>query len=283
MAIELTEKFAPYTDELFATESKISLITNNDFDFTGARTVRVYKVSTAAMNNYKRTGDVPAGQWSRYGVVQSLDATTEDFTLTRDRAFTFEIDKLDADETAQQLSAASALARQLRLVVVPEADAYTYGAMCAGADAGKTEPLTPENLYGAITEASEALDDVGAPETGRFIIMPPTVYRVLKKNPDIVDSLTVADELRMKGVVAILDGANVIRVPSSKLPENFGFLMGHPSATVAPTKLADYTTHENPPGINGSLVEGRVVYDAFVLDNKASALYYHVNEAEPVG
>ena len=42
----------------------------------------------------------------------------------------------------------------------------------------------------------------------------------------------------------------------------------------APTKLESYKAHEDPPGISGSLVEGRIVYDAFVLDNKKAALYY---------
>ena len=48
----------------------------------------------------------------------------------------------------------------------------------------------------------------------------------------------------------------------------------HSCATVAPAKLEDYKIHEDPPGISGSLVEGRIVYDAFVLENKAKAIYY---------
>ena len=36
MAIELVTKYLPYVDELFAAESKKSLLTNNDFDWTGA-------------------------------------------------------------------------------------------------------------------------------------------------------------------------------------------------------------------------------------------------------
>jgi hypothetical protein len=50
-------------------------------------------------------------------------------------------------------------------------------------------------------------------------------------------------------------------------------MIAHPVATVAPTKLTDYAIHENPPGISGSLVERRICYDAFVLDNKANAIY----------
>ena len=50
MSIELVNKYLPHTDEVFAAESKMSLLTNRDYDWTGARTVKVYKVTTAPMN-----------------------------------------------------------------------------------------------------------------------------------------------------------------------------------------------------------------------------------------
>lgn len=34
----------------------------------------------------------------------------------------------------------------------------------------------------------------------------------------------------------------------------------------------------DPPGLSGFLVEGRVVYDCFVLGEKADAIYYHGNQ-----
>ncbi len=52
-------------------------------------------------------------------------------------------------------------------------------------------------------------------------------------------------------------------------------MIAHPSATTAPQKLAEYTIHENPPGIAGSLVEGLTYYDAFVLNNKKCAIFAH--------
>ena len=123
MAIDLATKFQPHTDEQFKAESKKSLLTNTDFDWTGAHTVKVYKVTTSQMNDYNRKGE-SNGNWSRYGAVAGLDATTEELTLKKDRSFTFAIDKLDQDETQNQLAAASALARQNREVVIPEVDAY---------------------------------------------------------------------------------------------------------------------------------------------------------------
>ena len=66
MAIELATKFQPYVDEKFSTESKKSLLTNNDFDWTGAHTVKVYKISTALMNDYDRNGAKKATQSVSY-------------------------------------------------------------------------------------------------------------------------------------------------------------------------------------------------------------------------
>ena len=86
MAINLTTVFKGYTDELFSTESKKALITNQDFDWTGAHTVKVYKIGTSEMTDYDRQGtgvNLASGVWSRYGAVSSLDATTEEFTLRK--------------------------------------------------------------------------------------------------------------------------------------------------------------------------------------------------------
>ena len=144
MAIELVEKYLPFVDEQFTEESKKQYLTNNDFNFAGAKSVKIYKVSTGTMQDY---GRINGGQYtqlaSRYGTIEDLNATTQTMMLSKDR-----------------------------------------------------------------------------------------------------------------------------------LPKNFGFMVAHPCATVAPTKLESYKTHQDPPGISGNLVEGRIVYDAFVLDNKKKAIYY---------
>ena len=274
MAIELTTKFQPYTDEQFAAESKKHLLTNQDFDWTGAHTIKVYKITTSEMNDYNRNG-ADNGNWSRYGAVKDLDATTEEFVLKKDRSFTFTIDKLDQDETQQQLQAASALARQNREVVIPEVDSYTYGVMAENAgNAPEAVELTAANIYGEILKGSLALDDAMVPESGRVLVVTPAVYNMMKQSGDIAMDTNVGNELRLQGVIATLDGMNVQKIPAPRLPGDFGFMIAHPVATVAPVKLEDYTIHENPPGISGSLVEGRICYDAFVLDNKKAAIYY---------
>ena len=274
MAIDLVTQYFPYVDELFSTESKKSLLTNQDLSWTGAHTIKVYKVTTASMNDYGRTGP-KSGEWSRYGKVQGLDATTEEFTLKNDRSFTFAIDKLDKEETSDQLAAASALARQVREVVIPEVDTYVYGIMTANAGHKPAAvALTPDNIYTEIIKASNALDNSEVPETGRVLLVTPDTYLLMKQCKDITMETDIGNDMRLKGVIANLDGAVVIKIPSKRLPEGFGFMLAHPVATVAPTKLEDYKTHQDPPGISGELVEGRICYDAFVLENKTEAIYY---------
>ena len=136
------------------------------------------------------------------------------------------------------------------------------------------ERLRVENIYDEILKASQALDEAEVPETQRALLVTPTTYKLMKQSSDITMETDIGEDMRLKGVISNLDGANVIKVPASRLPEKFGFLLAHPSATVSPVKLEEYKVHEDPPGISGSLVEGRICYDAFVLDNKTKALYY---------
>lgn len=144
MSVELTTKFAPQTDELFKAESKISLLTNTDFDWSGAHSVKLYKISTTPLNDYSRNRSTApedsSESLSRYGQLLDLNATTEELLLKHDRSFIFNVD--------------------------------------------------------------------------------------------------------------------------------------HPSATVAPVKLEDFGIHNDTPLSSGSIVTGRICYDAFVLDNKKIGIYY---------
>ena len=277
MSVELTTKYAPQTDELFKAESKISLLTNTDFDWTGAHAIKLNKISTAPMNDYSRnrsTEPADSEGLSRYGKLLDLSATTEEMLLKHDRSFIFNVDRLDEDETAGQLEAGTALARELREVVVPEVDTNVYSVMTAGAGhKPAAAALTKSNIYAAVLAASQALDDAEVPETERVLVVTPASYALLKQAVEF-DHTEIGGEMRARGVVAMIDGAAVVKVPAIRLPSKFGFMLAHPSATVAPVKLEDFGIHNDTPLSSGTIVTGRVCYDAFVLDNKKSGIYY---------
>lgn len=277
MAINLVTRFQPYVDEAFTAGSKASMLTNHDFNWSGAHTIKIHKVNTVPMSDYDRAGT--GENASRYGILGKVENTIEEMTLTKDRSFTFVIDTLDNDETDGVLSAAAALGRQQREVIIPEVDTYVYSVMTANAGTKVTSvTLTSNNLYDEIIQATETMDNNDVPDTGRILTVTPATYRLLKKCPDLDIDCDITAEQKAKGVVGMIDGMDVVKLPAKRLPAKFGFMIAHPVATVAPTKLEEYRTHDNPPGISGKLVEGRIVYDAFVLDNKKMAIYYEENK-----
>jgi N4-gp56 family major capsid protein len=103
----------------------------------------------------------------------------------------------------------------------------------------------------------------------------PQYYSFLKLDNSFIKASEMGQKMLVNGQVGEVDGVRIILVPSSYFPADTAFIMCHPVATVAASKLQDYKIHDNPPGINGWLVEGRVIYDAFVLNNKSTAVYIH--------
>ena len=269
MAINLVTKFSPLVDEKFTAESKTSLVTNKDYDFVGAHTIKIYSVGTAQMNDYGRN---TAGT-SRYGTVNDLSNTLQEVSMEKDRSFTFAIDKMDEDETLGALNAGSALARQLREVVIPEVDTYTYAKISAGAGTTVEETLTNTNTYDSIAKATETLDENMVPVEGRVAIMTPATYTLLKSDTKAVLETETGQNMRIRGVVSNMDGVMIQKVPSTFLPENTNYILTHKIATTQAIKLAEYKINTDPQGISGTLVEGRIYYTAFVRTNKAKAIY----------
>ena len=273
MAVNYAAKFDAKVDERFAKEALSTGIVNQDFDFTGVDTVKVYSIPTTAMNDYALTGN------TRYGTAAELENNVQTLTLTKDRSFTFTIDKRSVQDTNGTMEAGKALARQLSEVVIPEVDKYRFTKVVAGADADeghvKTGAVTKNNAYEEVLDGQVKLTDAFVPEEGRKLHVSPEFYKLIKLDPSFVKNSDLGQEVAFKGQVGAIDGLPVILTPTSRLPENVAFVIAHPIATTSPVKLEDYKIHDNPPGINGYLVEGRIRYDAFVLDSKKKAIYVH--------
>lgn len=276
MAVNYAQKFDQKVDERFAREALSNAVVNQDFDFTGVDTVKVYSIPTTQMNDYQTSGA------SRYGTPEELGNTVQTMVLTKDRSFTFTIDKRSAQDTNGVMEAGKALARQLNEVVIPEIDKYRFAKICASADPTHiaTAAITKENAYESVLDAQVKLTDAFVPTTGRVLHVSPNFYKLIKLDPSFIKSSDLAQDMLIKGQVGQIDGLPVVLTPTSYLPTNVEFFVTHSMATTSPVKLADYKIHDNPPGINGQLVEGRIRYDAFVLDNKKKCIYVHKNAGE---
>ena len=275
MAVNYAEKYASQIDERFKLGALSTPVVNNDFDFIGVQTVKVYSVPTSKMNNYTLEGS------SRYGTPEELGNEVQEMTLSQDRSFTFTIDRRNYDDTMMVNSAGMALQRQLDEVVIPEIDTYRFGKIVAGAGTTSTEAaITAENAYAAFLDGTMVLTDKKAPLQGRVAYVSTNFYKCIMQDKAFIRSSDLGQKMLIKGQVGEIDGVPIVVIPTSYMPENTEFFITHPIATPAPVKLAEYKIHDNPPGINGWLVEGRVYYDAFILNNKKDAIYVHKTPGE---
>lgn len=274
MGQNLAVKYSPKVAERFSILSLTEPAVSKDYDWEGVTTVNVYSVDTVAMGNYQRGGA------NRYGDPSELGTTKQTLTLNRDRAFTTTIDRRNREESQNVTDAGKFLARQIREVVTPEIDVYRLAAWNTAAEAnGKDDVVadaatTTTNAYDNFLALNASLTNDLVPLTDRFAFLTQGYYNALKRSDFVLASEDFASD-RKTGKYGTVDGVTLIVVPASYMPANTDLILVHKSVMVSPMIMTDYITHKNAPGINGNLVEGRVVYDAFVLDAKVDGVAVH--------
>ena len=276
MAVNLAEKYEKKVDERFKLGSLTEPFVNNDYNWDGVNKINVYNIPTVALVDYTRSGT------NRYGTPTELQDSVTPYELTTDKAFTYTIDKGNQQDQMNVKDAGKSLRREIDEVITPAKDIQRLSVMAQAAVANSnigTGTISKTNAYEMFLNGQVALDDKKVPVTGRVAAITPEFYKFIKLDPSFVKTGDMGTKISMNGLVGEIDGVKLIKVPSSYLPTNCNFIIAHPSATVSPAKLTEYKIHDNPPGINGNLVEGRVRFDTFVLEGKKDAIYAHYKTA----
>lgn len=278
--VNYAEKYSQVVDERFTLASLTNGIQNTEYDWLGVSTVAVYSIPTAPMNNYTVTGT------SRYGSPAELENAVQELTLSQDRSFTFTIDRKSYDDTMMTMEVGRALRRQIEEIVIPEIDTYRIAALVAGCKSAhvhnSTDP-SASNAYALFLAAQEDLDNAKVPQGGRFAIVTPAFLNYLKQNESFIKESDMSQRITITGVVGEVDGVMIIKAPSSYFPMGVQCIVTNRMVMPAPVKLQDYKIHMDPPGINGWLCEGRLRYDAFILNEKADAIAVIGKSGAPTG
>lgn len=274
MAINLATKFAPKVSNIMKLGRKTKSATNQDWDWDGTNAIKVYTLTDPTMGDYTNSGA------NRYGSPDEVQDTVQTWTLSRDRSWTKTIDKSNYQDTMMIRKPAAYLAQATKNVLIPEIDTYVLAAInTAGAVANRDDIVADAatdaaNAYVNFLAINADITNNEAPEENRIAFMTATYYNLLKQGGFVLDSEAGQKKLD-SGVLGTVDGVKVVVTPSGRMPANCDLIITHPSVTVAPEKLIDYTLHKNAPGISGDLLEYRHRYDAFVDTNKVNAVGIH--------
>lgn len=269
MAIELATKYSTQVDETIRKGLLSTAGTNNDVDFVGAQTVKIYSMGVAPLNDYNVDGGM-----QRYGTPVELQDTTQEMKMTQQKSFTFTIDKTHAADSPEGIrDAGRALQRQIDQAIIPEIDRYRFAKFAEEAGTKNFTAITSDNAYAAFVAANTAITDEEIPTEGRVAFCSSDFIGSLKNDGNFTKANDLAqDRIIFKGMVGDCDGVSIIQVPKRRMPAGVSFIITHPMCAPAPVKLQEYTIHANPPGIAGHLVEGLLYHDVFVFENKKCAI-----------
>ena len=279
MAVNLATKYSDKVAERFKMKSLATGFTNRDYNWEGVKTLTVYQLPVVGLNNYDRTASS-----NRYGTPNELQDGIQTMTVSQDKGFTFIIDKGNKIDSMNVRDAGKALRREIDEVIVPTEDRYVFHKMASSAftsgnkNTVTTGALDATKAYKAFLEGQTFLDNKLVPMGGRIAAVNASTLALLKQDSAFVLASELGQKIKINGVVGELDGVKIVKVPDNYLPTNCAFIITHPSVTVKAEKLHDYKIHDNPPGISGNLVEGRVYYDAFVLDAKKGGVFGYFSD-----
>ena len=272
MAVYLHDKFAPKIEKAFRERSVVKARFSNRYSFDGVRTLKVMSLETSELVDYSRTGS------NRYGNPTEVQDTYQSITLEKDRAFSKTIDKGNHADQGGLKAAGTFMGLQVQERYIPEFDGYVLNMLAAkaGTIVANATTLTKSNVLTQIGNGMAALDDAEVPADGRTIWVKASVFNLIRMSDEFVK----IEPLGLKGIkdgrVGELFGADVVKVPAGRWPAGVNFIIAHKDSAVCAEKIHDTKIHDDPPGINGHLIEGRFYYGGAVLAAKAGGVYAEV-------
>lgn len=291
-SIVLAQKYLPMLDEVYKASAKAAILDATKIDIVGGNTVKVFKTSMDGLGDYSRNdgfvnGDV-TGSW-------------ETMTLTKDRGRSFQIDRMDNEETLDM--AFGTLAGEfIRTKVVPEVDAYTFAKMAGTTDisTGTAADITvgTSDVPTFIEEAERQMNEDEVPSEGRILFISETAYAALKAK---VDRTTLNGDGGIDRGIVTYDGMRIIRVPQTRFYTGItlkdgktsgqeaggfeqadgayaiNFMIVHPSAVCKVVKhvLPRIFTPDENQKADAWKFDYRLYHDMFVYENKVKGIYLH--------
>lgn len=281
MAVNYATKYESAIAKAFTLGSLTEAAVNKNFSWVGSEAIKVFGITTQALADYNKSATS-----NRFGTPSELQNVVQTMLLTKDRAFSISIDRATLDDTNGAIKAGEVLKQEIDEQITPEIDIYRIAKIYASAIANSNyaaAAVTNSNAYEKFLDGQTALGNAKVPVKGRIAFISYDFLSKIKRDSTFMLASEVAMNERINGMVGMVDGVKLIPVPSSYLPTNVAYVLCHPAATVAAEKLTEYNVRTNVQGFSGVVIEGRVRYDAFVINQKVDAIWVHLTAALSTG
>lgn len=190
--------------------------------YNGGDELKIPTMTTAGLADYDRdNGFVQGGITVKYNT----------YKMTQDRGRTFQIDRMDVDESGFVATSANLIKVFQTEHVVPEIDAYRYSTIAdiaIKANQSEAINLTADNALTKIREHIRAVQDIVGDDVPLILTMSTKTRALIEDAPKIGKSINVADFKQggMNFKVKSLDESVIRIAPSSRLKTKYEILDG---------------------------------------------------------
>ena len=197
--------------------------------YNGGDEVKIPTMTTAGLADYDRdNGFVQGGITLKYNTHK----------MTQDRGRTFQIDRMDLDESGFVATSANLIKVFQTEHVIPEIDAYRYSTIAdiaIKANQSESIALTADNALTKIREHIRAVQDIVGDDVPLILTMSTKTRALIEDSPKIGKSINVADFKQggMNFKVKSLDESVIRIAPSSRLKTKYEILDGTTSGQEA--------------------------------------------------
>lgn len=197
--------------------------------YNGGDELKIPTMTTAGLADYDRdNGFVQGGITVKYNT----------YKMTQDRGRTFQIDRMDVDESGFVATSANLIKVFQTEHVIPEIDAYRYSTIAdiaTKANQSEAIALTADNALTKIREHIRAVQDIVGDDVPLILTMSTKTRALIEDSPKIGKSINVADFKQggMNFKVKSLDESVIRIAPSSRLKTKYEILDGTTSGQEA--------------------------------------------------
>lgn len=218
--IEFCEKLTGELDRLFVQGPVTGFLADNVLrsKFVGAKTVLLPEMELSGLGDYDRDTGFIKG---------TVTVSNHPYTLSMDRARSFQLDREDEDETGIAGLAGQVLGEFVRTKVVPEVDAYCLSKLAGLAvTKGHTVSGTPETeIFKMFNEACAAVQNEVGFDEELVCFVNPAVWTAMQNSDEIARHITVSDfkkgELNTK--VKSINGITLLPVADNRMKSAYRF------------------------------------------------------------
>lgn len=267
MAINLFKKYHDKLVKALEYASDLAGKTTDEYKLDGGEGVYLTSLVPQSLNSYNM-----AATSNRYGTPAEMEDTQQYIAWDYDKSYAITVDKANYQDGGYLKTAGAVIEEQNNSIVAPFIERDFYGKLCLNAGKVVTNNApTASDIMGRLTAIEAWFRNNNIPKADRYVAVPTTVFQLIRHSLTSLDNVT--DRMLIKGVVGKIGSLNIIEVADSDLFSDVYLVAWYKKAALKAFDIKDARVHQDPPGINGILVEFRVRGVSAVIGQYAGGVY----------